>query len=378
MSRYLAFKASPSEGQKEQPRSPGTWQHSDEDDTLLAFQAETPVASPAIAAPREPSSRRPLGIAAAITALAAITGGIVFVLFAYRPSPAVLPPPSGPVVTTGTAKVDSNPGGMVTVDGVSRGMTPLTLVLPVGPHSLEITVGETKRSLPLIIEAGTTIKQDVEFATQAPSATGRLEVTSEPSGADVTIDGAPKGVTPLTLAALPIGVHKLTIARGDATIRRTVNVTAGATASIVASIVSSEAAAGWVSIKSPIELNVVENGEVIGTTSASRFMLPAGSHRLELTNSALEFRTTISVQIAAGRTVTPNVAIPNGSLSVNALPWAYVTIDGRSVGTTPLANLSLPLGSHEIVWQHPQLGERRRRVSVTALSPARAGVDFSQ
>ena len=53
-------------------------------------------------------------------------------------------------------------------------------------------------------------------------------------------------------------------------------------------------------------------------------------------------------------------------------------IDGRPVGTTPLANLSLPIGSHEIVWKHPQLGERRQTVTVTASMPARIGVDFSR
>jgi serine/threonine-protein kinase len=65
-------------------------------------------------------------------------------------------------------------------------------------------------------------------------------------------------------------------------------------------------------------------------------------------------------------------------LSVNALPWAEVEIDGQPVGTTPLANLSLPIGSHEIVWKHPERGERRRTVAITASSPARIGVDFSQ
>ena len=58
------------------------------------------------------------------------------------------------------------------------------------------------------------------------------------------------------------------------------------------------------------------------------------------------------------RPVAPSttVSVPNGSLSINALPWADVWIDGRSVGTTPLGNLSVPVGIHEIVWRHPELG----------------------
>ena len=373
MSPFLALQGAP------EPQKPHVKNHaSDEDDALLAFQAETTVATSLVPEAPRKASHRSLSIAAAMTAFVAIGGVVAYAQFAHRSRP-VTPAPVPVTVTTGIAKVDANPDGAVTIDGVERGMTPLTLSLPIGTHTMEITVGDTKRSLPLTIEAGTTTKQDVEFATDIEGATGRLEITSEPSGADVTIDGSPKGVTPLTVIALPIGVHKLTISGADTTIRRTVNITAGATASVVASITSTgSAAGGWITIKSPIELTVVEGGEVLGTTNASRLMLPAGPHNLELTNAAFEFRTAISVQIAAGKTVKPNVAMPNGSLSINALPWANVIIDGQPVGMTPLGNLSLPVGSHEIVWSHPQLGERRRTVSITARSPVRVAVDFSQ
>jgi serine/threonine-protein kinase len=63
---------------------------------------------------------------------------------------------------------------------------------------------------------------------------------------------------------------------------------------------------------------------------------------------------------------------------VNALPWAEVSLDGRPLGITPLGNISVPIGSHEVVWRHPQLGERRRTVAVTASSAVRVGMDFSK
>jgi hypothetical protein len=279
---------------------------------------------------------------------------------------------------TGIAQFESNPQGTVTIDGVSRGVTPLTVTLPVGDHEVEIAVGELKRTLPLKIDAGTTVRQNIEFATEPVGATGRLEVTSEPSGAQVTIDGAPRGTTPLTVAAMAVGTHTLTISAANATIRRTVTISPGATSNIMASITGAGSTAGWVAIKAPIELNVLQEGQLIGTTNANRLMLPAGSHDLELVNPTFEFRTTMSVQVSAGQTASRIVAVPNGSLSVNALPWANVLVDGQDVGTTPLANLSLPLGNHEVVWRHPQFGERRRTVAITARTPTRVGVDFSQ
>lgn len=107
-------------------------------------------------------------------------------------------------------------------------------------------------------------------------------------------------------------------------------------------------------------------------------MLPTGRHELELVNTALQFRSPLTVSIEAGKVAAPAVAIPEGKLSVNALPWAEVFIDGRNVGTTPLANLTVPIGTHEVVWRHPQLGERRQPVTVTTQTAARTGVNFSQ
>jgi hypothetical protein len=51
-------------------------------------------------------------------------------------------------------------------------------------------------------------------------------------------------------------------------------------------------------------------------------------------------------------------------------------VDGRSVGETPLGNIQVPIGTHEIVFRHPQLGERTARVTVTTRETAKVGVDL--
>jgi hypothetical protein len=60
------------------------------------------------------------------------------------------------------------------------------------------------------------------------------------------------------------------------------------------------------------------------------------------------------------------------------MPWAEVLLDGRAIGQTPLANLDVPIGTHEVTWRHPQLGERRQTVVVKAQSPARVGMDLNR
>ena len=41
-------------------------------------------------------------------------------------------------------------------------------------------------------------------------------------------------------------------------------------------------------------------------------------------------------------------------------------IDGNAAGQTPLANLTLPIGTHEVVFRHPQFPEQRQTVVVKA------------
>jgi hypothetical protein len=186
-----------------------------------------------------------------------------------------------------------------------------------------------------------------------------------------------RGITPLTLDTVGVGDHSIVLTRGSSTVYRSVKVAGGATVSVVAAMpVTPGAVGGFVAFTAPLELQVLEGGRLLGTTRAERLMVPTGRHSFELVNAAAQFRTIVSVDVQAGQTSSHTVAAPNGSLSVNALPWAEVFIDGRSVGTTPLANLQIVIGSHELVWRHPELGERRRTIVVTAQEPVRVGLNF--
>jgi hypothetical protein len=75
--------------------------------------------------------------------------------------------------------------------------------------------------------------------------------------------------------------------------------------------------------------------------------------------------------------VSLDVPMPSGKLSISALPWAEVSVDGRSIGQTPIGNLSVSVGTHEVVWRHPEHGERRQMVFVGS-EPARLGVDWTR
>jgi hypothetical protein len=359
-----------------------------EADALLSFAAEGedlphPSDSPEGGSAERPARAKPATSTAAIRyAIAALVllmlaAGATAAFLRLPPPPAATTQAAAP--STGSVAIDSRPRGAdVVIAGVLRGQTPLKLSLPVGQHSMELRSNGATRTLPLDVQAGTVVSQYVEFAVEEAVTTGRLEIASDPAGAQVRIDGTPRGTTPLSIASIAPGDHTVAISSGDTVVTRRVTVAAGATATVVASVAEAGSAAGYVRFNTPFEVQVFEDGELLGTTAVDRLMLPTGRHDLDLVNPTLEFKRPASVQVVAGRTTSVAVPVPNGSVSVNAQPWADVSIDGRSLGTTPMANIAVPIGSHELVFRHPQFGERRRNIIVTASTPLRIGMDLRQ
>ena len=112
-------------------------------------------------------------------------------------------------------------------------------------------------------------------------------------------------------------------------------------------------------MKAPFVIEIHEDGRLIGTTETDRLMLASGRHALEFVNSSLGYRQT---RVHAGDAgVAPlSIDLPQGTVNLNAAPWAEVWIDGRRVGETPIGNLAVPIGPHEIVFRHPEFGEKSR------------------
>jgi hypothetical protein len=209
---------------------------------------------------------------------------------------------------------------------------------------------------------------------------GTLQIATEPPGARVSVDGTIRGTAPITISDLNSGDHVVIVhAAGGDPIKRTVTVSQGATASLIITLPGAGAfASGWLAVSSDLTFQVMEKGELLGTTEMPRILLPAGAHELELVNPGLDYRVTRNVTIAGGRTATFAVAHPRGTLSVNALPWAEVWIDGQRAGETPIGNYSIPIGTHELVFRHPELGEQHKTVTIGAQGPVRVGVDMKK
>jgi serine/threonine protein kinase len=67
---------------------------------------------------------------------------------------------------------------------------------------------------------------------------------------------------------------------------------------------------------------------------------------------------------------------PEGELLIAARPWANVIVDGVSVGMTPMEPLSLSVGRHEVVLEHPSFPRVTRSVVVRPNSTEKLVVDL--
>jgi hypothetical protein len=129
-------------------------------------------------------------------------------------------------------------------------------------------------------------------------------------------------------------------------------------------------------VSAPIELHVLDGERVVGSSVDGPIIAPAGRHEFEFVNSAIGYRVRQVVDVKAGQVTPLVVPVPNGTLNINAQPWAAVWLDGASIGETPLGNLSVVPGEHEILFRHPELGERRERTIVRAGVETRVAVNL--
>jgi hypothetical protein len=167
---------------------------------------------------------------------------------------------------------------------------------------------------------------------------------------------------------------------GTASVKQMVTIQAGVTASFVTPIANGDSSAGpvsgWVTVKAPVTVELREGGRLLGSSDSDRVMIAAGRHEVELVNETLGYRATRVIQVTAGKVAPISVDLPNGTVNLNASPWAEVWIDGQRVGETPIGNLSVPIGPHEVIFRNPQLGEKRHAISVTLAGPVRLSVDM--
>ncbi len=294
--------------------------------------------------------------------LAACAGGGIYYYLVYRP--AQLGPKVGQLVVAANV-----PGARITLDGKSdpSWVTPYTFPnLPIGSHEILVSKQgyQDVRQTAEVTESGSSTISANLVQRAPPAATAILTVTSNVSGADITLDGQthPSWVTPYTFLEVAQGGHQIVVSkegyseveatltvRGEEPITFPVNLTELARTSTPA---PSPAAPrfGQLVITSNISgatITVDGKTEDGWVTPHTFRRLSAGRHSVVVSKAGYGDVQRV-VQVEGGRTSTlnANLAVPSGVIIVQTIPeGAEVLIDGRSYGASPVEQV-VNVGRH--------------------------------
>ncbi len=223
-------------------------------DTTLPPQSTLADTDPGLPpAPKPPPKARPLPagrLLAGAAALFVLSAGIVGWLLWQRGAapersavavPSPLPPLADdalPLPTAGSLRVTSEPeGAQVALNGENRGATPLDLQdLPFGVYEVRLDLkGHERQTHDVALSAGEPAAELHGELSRRRATLGRVNFTSIPPGAEVSVDGQVVGRTPVDGVRLRPGRHQVKMALdGHSPWSGTVEVAAGRRGSLEA------------------------------------------------------------------------------------------------------------------------------------------------
>ena len=266
-----------------------------------------------------------------------------------------------PPINYGSIYVESIPSGaQIYFNGNYRGLAPLT-IYEVWPGSYLIHAeldGYHPYSVTTTVSRG--MQSNVVCPLSRLDAAGALYIRSDPTNADVILDGVYKGRTPITLNSIAAGTHILQLDHaGYYDWKSTVDVPPGGTRTITGTLNPIPASnVGWIYISSsPGGASVTLDGSSAGQTPFSGSLklaaVSVGEHTVAVTLSGYQpFTTTTTVHPNTVSEVSPILqsTLPvtaRGILSVSSVPpGANVFLDNNFMGITPLISQDISAGSH--------------------------------
>lgn len=231
-------------------------------------------------------------------------------------------------------------GAELYVDGTLSGSVPSTVEVPAGKHVIEVRrPGYQNYTESVEVKGAETRAVFVSLASeskQSPTA-GAVRVTSDPPGAEVTVDDQPRGPAPVLVDNLSPGDHVVEIRSQDPSAkpwRRNVRVVAGQQAGAYAVFTATPAQAGpglqplAVVPRDQGQAYVVTTGSADSCTAPCTLHVPAGV-------------TVIDVRGPASKNFRREIVIPSGPAQVTVQHFTL----SRVIAGTILTVIGLPLAA---------------------------------
>ncbi len=290
----------------------------------------------------------------------------------YKPGP-------NPIQGKGTIVVSSNPSGAdVFVDGVFQGLTPIGVGnLAPGVHFIQVKKdGYNEYSSPAVIQYSGSIiyfpliilspATSGSFITSSSGAQS-LQLSSDPSGADISMDGEPAGKTPITVNGLGQGPHIIQFHESGYNDQSSVAFVNGNDTTIIKPVKLAPADNGTVNSRSDLlYVDSLPQGALVSFDALPRGESPLniegilpGPHTLTFKLPGYEDYETLVI-VKEGQVpevpivvLTPNVIngthLAQSAVAVNSKPeGAEVYLNGTKLGETPLLIDGFADGSHPL------------------------------
>ena len=295
----------------------------------------------------------------------------------------------------GSIFVESNPAqaAIYLDDNDLKMTTPSRLdSIAAGQHKIEVRkAGYRAYKRDIQVKGGDTLSLNALLIQEVEQLSfGSLAITSQPSGAAVTIDGKNTGSqTPCTIDEITTGQHTVQLSKSGyqkyefrpviesgQTTRASVNLTR-----------TSQRDAGRTTQKSYFRVNVDPwakiyiDGKYVETTPLARSIeVTSGNHRIRLENPNFQ-RWQKTVNFRAGQTVSLDVKLEpfEGSLKISVRPWADVYIDGKFYETTPIAKpIQLSAGRHTLKLINPSFVTHEEVIVIEANKMLRKSIALTR
>jgi len=222
----------------------------------------------------------------------------------------------------------------VLLDGVMLGRTPLLVTsLPTGrDYAFDFRL---TGYLPLRIEMKPRGRTPVVREEKLVADSGALVCTSDPSGAEILVNGVSRGTTPVSLDSVPKGDVKITCRlAGWREETRAVRLSPGETSRLAFTLKGLPASLTVVT--TPDGAKVFVDDAFQGKTPLENLTVDPGERKIRIECEGFA-PVTRTVTLANGTSKTENIQLANilGRLEITTMPaGARITLEGKSVGST--------------------------------------------
>lgn len=234
----------------------------------------------------------------------------------------------------GLVLIHSNPtGAEITIDGASRGTTPLFLSdLPLGRYRAKFSKrGFLPKEVEINIDSRSPKKVDISLTSDS----AQLTIDSVPQGAGITLNGITRGNTPCTVDRIPSGVAKLEMALdGYEIYNDTVNLAAGESENITAKLKAIPSNLKIITI--PAEARIYVNNQFRGTSPVDITNIALGTYKVRAEMATYDTMLR-NVTVGRAQNLVKEFRLQSnaGTLKITTEPAGVsILLSGKSVGVT--------------------------------------------